>query len=69
LRPRDGEVLQREGNPQKRAMFAKLCRVCGRSKSRAMDLQRPIAESCFAPAKRNMAVAKGEWSKDPGTVH
>jgi hypothetical protein len=22
LRPRDGEVLQREGNPQKRAMFA-----------------------------------------------
>ncbi|KAJ4988397.1 hypothetical protein SVAN01_06175 [Stagonosporopsis vannaccii] len=40
---------------------AKLCRVHGRSQSRAMDLQRPIAGSCFAPAKRDMAVARGEW--------
>ncbi|KAF2630771.1 hypothetical protein BU25DRAFT_419108 [Macroventuria anomochaeta] len=48
---------------------AKLCRVCGRSNFRAMDLQRPIAGSCFAPAKRDMAVAKGEWLEDAGTVH
>lgn len=76
LRPRDGEVFQRKGNLQKRGMLntscpsgAKLCRVCGRSKSRAMDLQRPIAKSCFAPAKRDMAATKGEWLEATGTVH
>jgi hypothetical protein len=76
LRPRDGEVFQRRANPEKRSIFkprapsaAKLCRVYGHAKSRAMDLRRPIAESCFAPAKRDMAVTKGEWLEDAGTVH
>lgn len=34
-----------------------------------MDLQCPIAGSCFAPAKRDMAVAKGEWLENTRTVH
>jgi hypothetical protein len=41
---------------------------------RAFEIQgngyhRPIAESCFAPAKRNMAVAKPEWLEGTGIVH
>lgn len=41
---------------------------------RAFEIQgngspRPIAEGCFAPAKRDMAVTTGEWLENPGTVH
>lgn len=76
LRPRDGEVFLRKRKPAEEGHVrtscpsgAKLCRVCGRSKSRALDIQRPIAESCFAPAKRDMACTRGEWLEHTGTVH
>lgn len=75
LRPRDGEGFQSKGKLQEKAMLAP--RALARKtlpSLRALEIQgngyhRPIAESCFAPAKRNMAVARREWLEGTGTVH
>jgi hypothetical protein len=48
---------------------AKLAQTAGALLARIEDHRHPIAGSCLTPAKRELAVAGGEWLGAAGTVH